>query len=183
LPIYLGRRSSIEGWVSFESDSKLTRTKERLYGQCLPCMTSLWEQLGGGATPAKVKPGRALDCWKVTVALPERDDCLNWLEHFERLYPEEEVYGKLGKGAADYKTHAVIFHTESTERRDELMALASAVCVAHSPKVTPSYSRGCAIPYEQLLGPWPQWSEECPIKHPERVREVKASLRRSLFRA
>ena len=120
---------------------------------------------------------------RVTVALPTLDDCLVWLEHFEAAYPEEQVYGKYGKGAGGHDTFAVIFHTESEARRDELLAFARAVCEKDFPDAAPVFSRGCGIPYEQLLGPWENWRKITKIEHTERIDEVKKKLRQSLFRA
>jgi len=144
-------------------------------------MTGLWEQLRGDVKRIHLK--EALECWKVTVALESYNDCYDWLTLFSKTFPGEEVYGKFGKGAGGHKTFAVIFHTESKARRDELMALAKRVNEENFPGVGAVYSRGCGIPYEQLLGPWQGWCEDSPIINPEIVNDVKRSLRKSLFRA
>jgi hypothetical protein len=176
--IHLGRRASREGWVSFESDPHLSRTKERLYGRCLPCLTSLLEQLKHGEGVVRLE--QAWSCWKVVAVLGERDECLDLLARFEEAYPDEYVYGKLGTGKGR-ETFALMFHTEDETRRDELAVMLRNVVRCHFPGRHVFHSRGCGDPYELLLGPWQTWQEVCEIRHPERIRAVRSSLRESLY--
>jgi len=177
--IHLGRHASREGWVSFESDSQLRRTKERLHRRCLPCLTGLLEQLKG--SPDRVELTFAWDCWKVVALTAGRDECLALLERFSAAHPQEYVYGKLGTGRADRETHALMFHTERAERRDELSVLLQQVVAQHAPGCVVFHSRGCGNPYEELLGPWQEWKPISPIRHPERIARVRKGLRESLY--
>ena len=178
MTIYFSQRASREGWVSFETDSRLQHTKDRLYSRCLPCLTSLLEQLkrNGGT----VELDTAWDCWKVVAVLEEREQCLDLLSRFGEAYPEEYLFGKLGTGKGR-KTVAVMFHTEDAVRRDRLYGLLRGVAAEHFPAARVFYSRACSDPYERLLGPWESWRQPCPIRHPEHLAAVKASLRESLY--
>lgn len=179
MTIHLGRRASREGWVSFETDPRLRRTKERLHGRCLPCLTRLLGQLREGR--AEIELREAWDCWKVAVVTAGREECLAFLEEFERANPDEYVYGKLGTGRSGRETFAVVFHTENEGRRDELLALAGAAAARLSPAPPVFASRACANPYEDLLGPWREWTPVTPLRRPERAAGVVAALRESLY--
>jgi hypothetical protein len=165
--------------VSFESDSRLRRTKERLHRNCLPCLTGLLEQLKGA--PDRVELTFAWDCWKVVALTKDHEECLALLDRFASAHPEEYVYGKLGTGRADRETHALIFHTESAERRDELLAMLRELLAVRAPECAVFHSRGCGNPYEELLGPWQAWERISTIRHPERVPAVREGLRESLY--
>ena len=179
MPIHLGRSRSREGWLSFETDDRLTGTKRRLHERCLPCLTGLYEQLKAGVRQVELR--EAWTCWKVTAVVDDDEECLEVLRLFGERFPEEPVRGKLG-GGVGRETSAVIFHTESEERRDELAALLGEVLSAHFPSRTVFVSRGCGNPYEQLLGPWQEWRPVSPIRWPDEVRGVVAALRDSLYR-
>ncbi|MDW7711076.1 MAG: hypothetical protein SCH98_11435 [Deferrisomatales bacterium] len=179
--IYLGGRASREGWVSFETDPLLRRTKEGLHENCLPCLTGLLEQLRAGAE--RVDLGPAWECWKVVALTPTREDALGLLERFSQAHPDEEVRGKVGGGRDDRPTWAVIFHTRSEARRDRLLELVRDLSRRRPPDIPTFCSRGCGIPYEELLGPWQGWEPVSPIRHPERRARVVASLRESLYGA
>jgi hypothetical protein len=179
VPIHLGKHPSREGWVSFETDAYLTKTKARLYERCLPCLTTLYEQLKGGADRIELR--QAWTCWKVTVVVDDDAECLRVLERFSEAFSEEYVYGKIG-GGVGRETSVVIFHTEAEARRDELAAMLSSVVSSHFPGRRVFVSRGCGNPYEQLLGPWQGWEPVSQILAPERVGEVQVALRDSLYR-
>lgn len=178
--IHLGRTPSREGWVSFETDSHLRRTKERLQARCLPCLTGLLDQLKSGATAIDLGP--AWTCWKVVALAADREECLEVLRRFGEAYPDEYCYGKFGSGSGGHATCAVIFHTESPGRRDELRILLEALVRREFPASRVFHSRGCGDPYEHLLGAWDTWQPVTPIRHPERVRSVKEALVDSLYR-
>ena len=178
MTIYFSQRASREGWVSFETDPRLRHTKERLYDRCLPCLTSLLEQVKDGGGTVQLE--WAWDCWKVVAVLEEREQCLALLTRFGEAYPDEYVFGKLGTGKGR-KSVAVMFHTEDVSRRDRLYGLLCAVAAEHFPVAQVFYSRACSDPYERLLGSWESWQQTCPIRHPERLAAVKASLRESLY--
>ncbi|MBI5444962.1 MAG: hypothetical protein HY900_27600 [Deltaproteobacteria bacterium] len=179
MPIHLGRRPSREGWISFETDPYLTKTKERLYRRCLPCLSGLLEQLKAG-TP-RIELREAWTCWKVTVVASGPEECQRILEAFGEAFPAEPVLGKLG-GGVGRSTCAVVFHTESEERRDELVSLLRTVLASRFPGKAVFSSRACGNPYETLLGPWPAWQRLATIKHPEKLGSVKENLIASLYR-
>jgi hypothetical protein len=179
VPIHLGRHPSREGWLSFETDAYLTRTKNRLYERCLPCLTGVYEQLKSGAL--EIELTHAWTCWKVTAVVADDAECVRVLECFGEAFPEEGVHGKVG-GGVGRPTSAVIFHTETEERRDELLSLLTSVLSERFPERTAVISRGCGIPYEQLLGPWREWKQVSPILRPDRVDEILSALRDSLYR-
>lgn len=179
MPIHIGKTPSREGWVGFETDSLLTKTKERLNAKCLPCMTGLYEALK--ERPEAVELTYAWDCWKVTVVTPTDEEALNILETFGEKHPDEEVYGKYG-GSVGRTTSALIFHTESAERRDMLTQMLAALLEESFPGREAFISRGCGNPYEQLLGPWQNWTRTCRVAHPERIDKIRAALRDSLYR-
>lgn len=178
--IHLGRRPSREGWTSFETDSHLRRTKDRLYRRCLPCLTGLLEQLKAGAR--EIDLGPAWTCWKVAATTASRDECLAVLERFGEAFPDEPCHGKFGVGGGGHATFAVIFHTESERARDRLETLLRTVVDRDFPRSRVFHSRGCGIPYEQLLGPWREWRPVTPIRHPDCVDRVKRHLVDSLYR-
>jgi len=165
--------------VSFETHPGLQRTKERLRARCLPCLTALLEQLKSG--PSELDLREAWECWKVVAVTASPEECLEVLEEFSRAHPDEYVYGKFGRGGEHRESCAVIFHTESEERRDRLLELLGEVAARRSPPPLVFCSRACGHPYEELLGPWPEWSRVTPIRYPERVARVKAALRQSLY--
>jgi hypothetical protein len=177
--IYLGRRASREGWVSFDSDPGLRETKARLQGDCLPCLTGLLEQLRGGAD--RIALGPAWDCWKVIALLPGEDEALELLGSFGDAHPGERVRGKVGRGGADRRNWALIFHTRTEENRDRLLALLREVAARRSPVPQIFCSRGCGRPYQDLLGPWEEWEPTTPVRHPQRVARIMAALRESLY--
>lgn len=179
MPIHLGRTPSREGWLSFETDAYLTKTKARLYERCLPCLTGLYEQLKAGTRDIELR--QAWSCWKVTVVVDDAAACVRVLERFGERFPDQEVYGKIG-GGVGRNTSAVIFHTETEARRDEIASLLQEILSESFPERRAFVSRGCGNPYEQLLGPWPDWKPVSPILHPERLDQVRASLRDSLYR-
>jgi hypothetical protein len=179
LSIHLGKTRSREGWLSFETDEFLTRTKRRLRERCLPCLTGLYEQLKAGAREIEVRD--AWNCWKVTAVVADERECLSVLERFGEMFPDEQVLGKIG-GGVGRETSAVIFHAETEESRDRLAALVSEVLSAHFPDRPAFVSRGCSNPYEHLLGPWQDWEPVSPIRCPERVALVIEALRTSLYR-
>lgn len=178
MAIHLGRRKSREGWLSFETDSHLSRTKERLHRRCIPCLSGLLEQLKAG--PERIELREAWNCWKIVTLASGEEECLEILRAFEGEFPNEAVCGKIG-GGVGRETSAVIFHTESEERRDQLCTMLASALRVFSPGKGVFHSRGCGNPYELLLGPWRHWEPVSPILHPERVGAVKEGLRRSLY--
>lgn len=180
MEIHIGKTPSQEGWVGFETDPYLAETKKRLNERCLPCMTGLYQSLKDN--PREVELTYAWDCWKVVALAASREQCIEMLHQFGADHPEEYVLGKFGKGGGGHSTFALMFHVESEERRDHLHGLLRGVLDERCPGTRTFCSRGCGDPYERLLGPWPEWEKTCKIRHPERVAEVRRSLRDSLYR-
>ncbi len=178
MDIHLSIHPSREGWVSFETDPRLTRTKERLHGRCLPCLTSLLEQLKGD--PREIALGPAWECWKIVAVVESREEGLELLERFSESHPGQYVYGKMGTGRGR-DTVAVMFHTEDAARKDELHRMLREVVGRHFPGRRVFTSRACGDPYERLLGPWQEWAEKSPVRYPEQVARVRADLREALY--
>ncbi len=178
MEIHLSIHESREGWVSLETDPRLSRTKERLYDRCLPCLTDLLEQLK--TWPREIRLTHAWSCWKVVAVVESRDEGLAVLHRFSEAYPDAYVYGKLGTGRGR-DTVAVMFHTEDEDRRDELEAMLRSVVDRHFPGRRVFSSRGCGDPYERLLGPWPRWRRTARIRRPEAVDAVRRDLRAALY--
>lgn len=179
MPIYTARRIEADGWTSFESDSHLSVTRHRMYDRCLPCLEGLLRQLRAGA--ARIELQEAWDCWKVTAELPNIEYCLQFLQSFEERYPQEYVYGKFGTGNPQKDTRVVVFHADNPGRGQELFSLAWECANMFLPGSRVFVSRGCANPYEQLLGPWPDWEKKAKLKYPERVRVVTGYLQQLLY--
>ena len=177
--VYFGHRRSREGWVSFETHPRLARTKARLYERCLPCLTDLLEQLR--RNPTRVNLTHAWDCWKVVAVVRDEAEAMELLARFAETFPAEYCYGKLGGKRPGRDTAALVFHTEDAGRRDDLERMLQEVVEACFPGRRVFVSRGCADPYEAVLGPWPGWTRTCPVRHPERVPAVVARLREMLY--
>jgi hypothetical protein len=174
----LGRKISIEGWISFESDPLLKKTRKRIYTRCAPCLENLLEQLEAGQK--EITLGTAYHCWKVTAVLPDLDQCYAVLAKFDELFPNQELHGKLG-GGKGHPTKALVFHVEEEERRDALLEMLRQ-CARQIDETIPVFiSRGCANPYADILGPWQDWNEVSPVRHPEKTQQVIARLKWSLY--
>jgi hypothetical protein len=179
LAVYLGRRTSREGWRSFETDPLLRRTKHRLHGRCLPCLTGLHEQLR--TRPERIELREAWNCWKVTIVVGDEQECFTLLEAFAERYPDAAILGKFG-GGFGRSTSAVVFHVEEEQWRDELLQMLGALLSERFPNRQAFASRACSDPYEALLGPWKDWERSSKILHLRRVGEVQEKLRASLYR-
>ena len=175
--IHLGKRPSAEGWTSFETDSHLRETKQRIYSRCFPCLSGLMHQLEAGS--GEITLDQAWNCWKVVAVVPNREQCLEVLQKFEELYPQEQVRGKFGGGTS---SQAVMFHTDDEGSRDDLMNKMIHCATMVVPAARVFYSRGCANPYERILGTWQTWERVSTVKYPERVPQVVEGLRKSLYR-
>lgn len=179
MAIHIGKTPSREGWIGFETDPHLLRTKENLRAHCLPCMTALYDALREGA--AEVELTHAWDCWKVTAVLVSDEECREVLSAFGELFPDAEVQGKFG-GSVGRETSAVIFHMRDEAARDNVEAMLKAALAAVRPDAEVFISRGCANPYEKLLGPWRDWTRVSKIAKTDAVEGVRKALRDSLYR-
>lgn len=179
MPIHIGKTPSREGWIGFETDQHLSKTKENLRAHCLPCMTGLYEALCEGA--GEVELTHAWECWKVTVVVDSDEVCREILSEFGEKFPDARVHGKFG-GSVDRNTSAVIFHMRDEGERDRVKAMLEEAVAATSPGRTVYISRGCGNPYEKLLGPWQSWTKRTAITNADQADAVKKSLRDSLYR-
>ena len=180
--IYLDRIPSSNKdvfWISFESDPKLRKTKANIYGRCLPCIQSLYEQLQ--AKKREIALGTAYHCWKITVVLKDIESCFTLLSEFEKRFSHFYVYGKIGNGREKAKTRVVVFHAESEDERDRILK-AIEVCLPRvDGAIDVQVSRGCAVLHNELFGDWRKWRPVMPIKHPENVQRILDKIRKVLF--
>jgi len=180
--IYLGEIPYCETgqfWVSFESDPRLKKTRDNIYGRCLPCIQDLYYQLQEGRT--KISLGTAYHCWKVTAVLDGVEDCLNLLNEFEKRYRGGHVYGKFGSGRPNLKTKAVVFHAENILERDNIHdTLKNCLQELHRDSEI-QISRACAVLYDGILGDWRTWKPVTPIKYPDNVKPLLKRIKKTLF--
>jgi hypothetical protein len=154
-------------WVSFESDPRLKKTKDNIYGRCLPCIQNLYEQLKARRT--EIDLGTAYHCWKITAVLEGIEQCFSLLTQFEARFPFGHVYGKLGSGRSDVKTKVVVFHTDNEPERDRIQRALKVCRREMGLDTTVLISRACAVLYEDILGDWREWRPSTPLRYPERV--------------
>jgi uncharacterized protein YwgA len=157
-------RDSREMWVSFESDPKLRITKENIYGRCVPCITSLYEQLLNGKEEIELK--EAYHCWKVVAVLKDKDECLGVLREYEENFLEDHyVKGKFGSSQPSKSSKVLMFHTEDEEEKDRLFKELHACIQKVNPEANVFYQKACANLYYELLGDWKEWKEVTRIKN------------------
>jgi len=169
-----------KSWVSFETSPGLEKTKAGIYGRCVPCITSLYEQLKEGRT--EIRLGAAYECWKVVVLVAGTDECIEFLEAFEKNYlGDGEVRGRFGSGEEGRETKVIVFNAEGEEERDRLYGQVSACAAAINPRWSVSFHRACKELYHDLLADSRSWSESETIKRPEMVATVLGRIRKMLF--
>lgn len=166
-------------WVSFESRPDLEKTKDNIYGRCLPCIQNLYEQLKQGAH--EIALGPAYHCWKVTAVLNGVEECLSLLQVYENKFPLGHVHGKFGSGRPFSETKVVVFHTEEETARDLVRERLEGCLPEVNPKAKIQISRACAVLYEDILGDWREWQPVSVIKHPEKVEPLIQRIRKALF--
>ena len=181
--LYIDRRyfaKSESKWVSFESNPGLKRTKKDIYGRCVPCITSLYEQLQEGKRAIWL--GKAYQCWKIVVSLGSIDECTRFLSEFENCFLEDmDIKGRFGSGDSTKTTKVIVFNAESEAERDHLYERLKACASRTYPESLVSYHRACAELYHELLGDWQNWSETETIKNTGMVEAIIARIRRVLF--
>lgn len=167
-------------WVSFESNPVLKRTKNDIYGRCVPCITNLYEQLREGKK--EIRLGKAYQCWKIVVFLGNIEECTRFLCEFEAYFLEDmNIKGRFGSNDSSKSTKVIVFNTESEAERDKLYEVLK-VCASQTyPESIVSYHRACAELYHELLGDWKKWGETETIKSPGMVKTVLERIRRVLF--
>ncbi|MDY6861574.1 MAG: hypothetical protein SV062_01125 [Thermodesulfobacteriota bacterium] len=177
--IYIGKRSSKEGWISFESDPHHKRTRDDIYGRCLPCIENLRKQLIAGKKEIQLK--EPLNCWKVTIILKNLDECYEFLSLYENKYLFRDVYGKFGSGRKDADTKVTVFHTQSEKERDTLYKEAKECLMVLGRERNVFISRGCANLYGDILGDWKNWKVFTPLKDGVNVRKKIEMLNKLLY--
>ena len=168
-------------WVSFESDPQLKKTRSDIYGRCLPCIRSLYDQLQAGCS--EIDLGTAYNCWKITVVLEGIEQCILLLSKFEEQFPTGHVYGKLGTGRAASKTRVVVFHTDKKAEKERITRALKFCLSEIGLDNDVLISRGCAALFVSILGDWQDWQPVTPIRFPERVNEKLDFIKELLFRS
>lgn len=181
--IYIHKRYYAGGeskWVSFETDPGLKRTKTDIYGKCVPCMTSLYEQLKEAKT--EITLGRAHQCWKIVVRLGSMEECTEFLSEFESGFlGDTYVKGRFGSGDSGKSTKVIVFSAESESERDELYRKVKMCASRTDPAAPVVYHRACAELYHALLGDWRVWRETETVKNPEMVPIVLERIKTAFF--
>jgi hypothetical protein len=182
--LYVDRRyfaRNKKKWVSFESNPDLKRTKSDIYGRCVPCITSLYEQLAEGKT--EIRLGEAYQCWKIVVPLSNMEECTRFLCEFEACFLKKNmsIKGRFGSDDSTKNTKVIVFNAESEVERDHLYEELKACASQTYPESMVSYHRACAELYHELLGDWKTWSETESIKNPGMVKATMERIRRILF--
>ena len=181
--LYIDRRyfaRNDKKWVSFESNPGLKRTKNDIYGRCVPCITRLYEQLGEGVK--EIRLGKAYQCWKIVISLGNIEECTQFLSEFEARFLEDmDIKGRFGSGDSSKSTKVIVFSAESEAERDHLYERLK-VCASQTyPESIVSYHRACAELYHELLGDWKKWREIETIKDPAIVMTIMQRIRRMLY--
>ena len=178
--IYVGNKSSRQGyWTSFETNPHLTITKRNIYGQCVPCLENLLQQLGEGKKEIELK--KAFNCWKAVAVLKDEKECLGVLERYEQRSPPSRYVRGRFDSKEENGTKAVIFHIDGEKERDEILSELEQCAKSVNPKARVFYSRACAYLFEELLGDWKEWKKITPIKYPQNVGEIIRRLKKSLY--
>lgn len=167
-------------WVSFESSPDHKQTRQDIYGKCLPCLMSLYEQLKAGATEIDLK--YPYNCWKVTVVTTSDEECIEILTEFETLFLGNRVIkGRFGSGDKDKDTRIMIFSAGSEQEKDRLLSELEVCLKNRGICGTTSFHRGCAGFYHELLGDWRTWKNIQPIIRPDMVDPTIEKIRKALY--
>ena len=179
--IYINPKfSKKDGWTSFESDPHLTTTKRAIHLRCLPCIKRFYQQLIDGQDPIDL--GSAWDCWKVVVLMETDEECLDLLEAYrDRFLPGDYIRGRFG-GREGSAKKAIIVSAETEAQKDRFMEQMTRCLSDLGLERALFFSKGCADPYEKILGPWQDWQPRTPVKHLENIDGVVSGLERLLKR-
>jgi len=182
--LYIDKRYFAESktkWVSFETDPRLKRTKNDIYGKCVPCITNLYEQLSAGKK--EIKLGSAYRCWKVVVVLlNDIDECTQFLYEFEKDMPEDiNIKGRFGSGDASKNKQVIVFNTENEKEKDLLYDKLKMCAANIDPQPQVLFHKACADLYHELFGDWRQWNETAVIKNPDMVKPTIERIRKVLY--
>jgi len=166
-------------WVSFESDPHLAATKQAIYGTCVPCITSLYDQLREGRHVLHLGP--AFTCWKVVAVMKDEEECLRLIGEFEsRFLGEMRLRGRFGSGDPGRTTRVVVFNAPDEKEKERLFEEV-AICAQNvNPSSEVELHRGCVELHQELLGDWREWKELQPVKNfaviPALTRRIKQML-------
>jgi hypothetical protein len=181
--IYLDKRvwkNSRDNWVSFESDPKLRVTKKNIYGRCVPCITSLYQQLQQGKEEIELK--EAYQCWKVVAVLKDKEECLGVLKEYEENFlGDHYVKGKFGSSLPTKPGKVLMFHLEEEGERDRILEELQACVRKVNPDAKVFYQKACANLYYDLLGDWREWKEVTRIKNPKARPILLQRIRKLLY--
>jgi hypothetical protein len=167
-----------QNWISFESDPHLSQGKRILQQRCIPCMEHLYRQLE--QEQDIIELAYAYHCWKVVVVLQSTDECLRVLESYRnRFLPGRTIRGRYG--SKDGSGNPAIVAAADSEAERDLLMKEMAECLAdHSLDRELFYAKGCADPYEEILGPWQTWKKSSPVLYPENARDIMQRIGRLL---
>ncbi len=173
-------RNSRDSWVSFESNPRLHVTKKNIYGRCVPCITSLYQQLQGERDEIELK--EAYQCWKVIVVLNDREECLEVLSEYEEHFlRDRSVKGKFGSSQPSKSSKVLMFHTGDEGERDRIIEELRLCAHRVNPQARVFHQRACADLYYELLGDWREWKEITKIKNPHLRPVLLEKIRKLLY--
>lgn len=167
-------------WVSFETSPNLKATKSDIYGRCVPCITSLYEQLKEGKQ--EIALGMAYNCWKVVAVLDSMDECVKLLEEFEKVFlGNRQLKGRFGSVDETKKTRVLVINAATERERDRLYRELQECASRVNPEATVFFHRGCAELYHEILSDWRYWKRKEPIKKPEIIPALIDRIRKMLY--
>jgi hypothetical protein len=167
-------------WVSFESHPKLGRTKEDIYGRCLPCIVNLYEQLK--EKKEEVNLGQAYHCWKVVTVVESVEGCMDLLAEFEEKFlGDRSIKGRFGSGDETKKTKVIVIGAENENERNRLFEELKICAEKINLKVSVAFHRGCVELYHDIFGDWRIWKEASPVVNPAAVDDVLRRIRQVLY--
>lgn len=167
-------------WVSFETSPNLKATKSDIYGRCVPCITSLYEQLKEGRQ--EIELGMAYNCWKVVAVLESMDECVKLLEEFERTFlADRQLKGRFGSVDQNKSTRVLVINAGTEKDRDRLYVELQECAHRVNPQANVFFHRGCAELYHAILGDWRRWNRIETIKKPEEIPALIERIRKMLY--
>jgi hypothetical protein len=167
-------------WVSFETSPNLRTTRSDIYGRCVPCITSLYEQLKGGKQ--EIELGQAYNCWKVVAVLDSMDECVQLLEEFEKSFlGDRQLKGRFGSVDQSKSTQVLVINATTERERDRLHQEIQECVRTVNPQGQAFFHRGCAELYHEILGDWRDWKTTETIKKPEAIPSLIDRIRKMLY--
>src|SRR4030067_2754171 len=125
-----------------ESDPALKVSKGNIYGRCVPCITTLYEQLQAEKEEIELK--EAYRCWKVVAVLKDKEECLDVLNEYEEHFlGDHHVRGKFGSGDPSKASRVLMFHTEYEGERDRFLRELKICSRKVNPDASVFYQKAC----------------------------------------